>query len=303
LIFATPDIIFETFDWNLADYAAPRLDEAEFKLEETGKGFYIDIDGRRLKYSYAGNEPFLPHLADTDLWTATNLVYWLDRKLQQPDIPQPQMLEWLRRHIEYLTDTRKLTLSNLMIAKYALLNKLSEKITSARQQVKHRAFELFQNERRKTLDFKNGFSFTADMYEGQLFYQGNYQFAKHFLGNHKVPLMDGGEAGEEFQCAKALDAEPAVQFWLRNVSRHPASFRLPTSTDFFYPDFVALLKDGRLLVVEYKGAHLAETPDTKEKVNIGEIWAKISKGKALFLLATIRKGGKSLEEQIREKIS
>jgi type III restriction enzyme len=116
-------------------------------------------------------------------------------------------------------------------------------------------------------------------------------------------LIDGGEGGEEFQCAQALDAEPHVRFWLRNVARHAASFRLPTSTDFFYPDFIAMLNDGRTLVVEYKGAYLAETPDTKEKVNIADIWAKLSKGKALFLLASITRGGASLEQQIREKIA
>jgi hypothetical protein len=36
--------------------------------------------------------------------------------------------------------------------------------------------------------------------------------------------------------------------------------------------------------------------------NIGGIWAKLSKSKALFLIATIKKGGKSLEQQIAEKI-
>jgi hypothetical protein len=60
-------------------------------------------------------------------------------------------------------------------------------------------------------------------------------------------LNDGGEGGEEFQCAQAIDAESEVKFWLRNVARHHASFRLPTSTDNFYPDFVALLNDGRIV--------------------------------------------------------
>jgi type III restriction enzyme len=302
LLFATPEIIYEIFDWNIADYAAPRLDEAEFKIEETGKGFFIDIDGNRLKYSYAGNEPFLPHLSGIDVWTPANLIYWLDRKLQQSDIAQSQMLEWLRRNIEYLTDARKITLANLMIAKYALMNKLLAKISAARQKVKHKAFELFQNETRKTLDFKTPFTFSENMYEGQLYYQGSYQFTKHYLGNNKIPLMDGGEGGEEFQCAVAIDTEPAVRFWLRNVSRHPASFRLPTSTDFFYPDFIAQLTDGRILVVEYKGGDRATNDDSKEKANIGEIWARLSEGKALFLLATIKKGGKSLAEQIKERI-
>jgi type III restriction enzyme len=54
--------------------------------------------------------------------------------------------------------------------------------------------------------------------------------------------------------------------------------------------------------VEYKGAHLAESPDAKEKTNIGAIWARLSDGKALFLLATMKKGGKSLAEQIRNVI-
>ncbi|MDR1350766.1 MAG: DEAD/DEAH box helicase family protein [Zoogloeaceae bacterium] len=303
LLFATPEIIFETFDWNITEYAPPRLDEAEFKIEESGKGFYIDIDGDRLKYAYAGNQPFLSHLSDTDIWTPANLVYWLDRKLRQQDIPQPQMLEWLRRNIEYLTDTRKITLANLVIAKYALLNKLLAKITAARQRVKNKAFELFERETRKELDFENGFSFTEKMYDGELCYQGSYKFAKHFLGNNKVPIMDGGETGEEFQCAKAMDAEPQIRFWLRNVARHPASFKLPTSSDFFYPDFAAMLNDGRILVVEYKGAHLAETPDTKEKVLIGELWEKHAKGKGLFLLAVKNKNGKTVAEQIKEKIS
>ncbi|MDR1149065.1 MAG: DEAD/DEAH box helicase family protein [Spirochaetaceae bacterium] len=301
-LFATPEIIYENFDWNIIDYAASELSETEFSIGETGKGFYIDIDGSRLKYSYAGNEPFLPHLADTDVWTPANLVYWLDRKLQQPDISQLQMVEWLRRNIEYLTETRKITLANLMIAKYALLNKLLAKIIAARQQVKNKAFELFQSETHKTLDFKIGFLFTEKVYDGELYYQGSYKFTKHFLGSNKIPLIDGGETGEEFQCAKAIDAEPQVKFWLRNVARHPASFKLPTSSDFFYPDFVAMLNDNRMLVVEYKGAHLAETPDTREKVNIGEICTKISKGKVLFLLATLKKGGQTLEEQIKEKI-
>ena len=59
-------------------------------------------------------------------------------------------------------------------------------------------------------------------------------------------------------------------------------FWLPTSIDKFYPDFVVQLKDSRILVVEYKGSHIADTPDTKEKDIIGQIWAERSKGRCLF---------------------
>ena len=91
---------------------------------------------------------------------------------------------------------------------------------------------------------------------GRRGYRGRLKFRKHFLGTENVPAFDGSQDGEEVQCAAALDSLSEVKFWLRNVARHPNSFWLPTSTDKFYPDFVALLNDGRLLVAEYKGAHL-----------------------------------------------
>jgi type III restriction enzyme len=298
-LFADPDAIFETFDWNIGEYAEPRLTEKEFNISESGKGFVLDIDGNRLQYTAAEKDRFLPGLSDVEIWTPASLCYWLDKRLKQEDIPQSQMLEWLRRTVEYLTDARKLPLASLMPAKYALLNKLLSKIAAARQQAKNTSFSLFEREARKTLDFKTGFSFSAGMYDHLPMYRGAYKFKKHYLGNAKIP---DDFNNEELECAKAIDEEPEVEFWLRNVDRQPLSFRLPTSTDWFYPDFLARLCDGRMLVVEYKGENLVSNDDTKEKANIGEIWAKLAKGKALFMLATIRKGGKSLAEQIREKI-
>ena len=87
------------------------------------------------------------------------------------------------------------------------------------------------------------------------------------------------------RCAQVIDSLATVKYWIRNVVRHPNSFWLPTATDKFYPDFVALLNDGRLLVVEYKGAHIAETSDTNEKRTIGALWERSSDGKGLFIIA------------------
>ena len=121
-------------------------------------------------------------------------------------------------------------------------------------------------------------------------------------GNNNIPSIDGGEKGEEFQCARAIDAEPQVKFWLRNIARHPASFKLPTATDNFYPDFIAKLEDDRILVVEYKGSHLVDSQDTKDKEAIGKVWEMQSNKKGLFLLAVKNRDGKTVEQQIKEKI-
>ncbi len=91
--------------------------------------------------------------------------------------------------------------------------------------------------------------------------------------------------GEEFECALFLDRMPSVEFWVRNIERQPEfSFWLPTSTDRFYPDFVAKLTDGRILVVEYKGADRWSNDDSREKRRLGELWAERSGGKCIFVM-------------------
>jgi len=77
---------------------------------------------------------------------------------------------------------------------------------------------------------------------------------------------------------------------------------LPTSTDRFYPDFVAALTDGRLLVAEYKGAHIANSADTAEKRNIGALWERKSSGKGLFLIVEKMVGENDMRKQLLEKI-
>jgi hypothetical protein len=106
---------------------------------------------------------------------------------------------------------------------------------------------------------------------------------------------------EEAECAKAIEMlGTRLKYWVRNLERDPRSFRFQTSTDFFYPDFVALLDDGRILVVEYKGAFL-RGQDTDEKDNLGLAWAKESKGKCLFLMAWKQdEQGRNVYQQLQD---
>lgn len=49
---------------------------------------------------------------------------------------------------------------------------------------------------------------------------------------------------------------------------------------------MALLTDGRVLAVEYKGGHLASDPGTLDKRKIGTLWAEASGGQCLFAMPT-----------------
>ncbi len=97
-------------------------------------------------------------------------------------------------------------------------------------------------------------------------------------------ITPGGALTEEFKCAQFLDQLPEVQFWIRNLARKTSSFRLQTSSDWFYPDFLCQLNDGRTVVVEYKGQHLYT--DAEEKRAVGAVWESRSGGRCRFVMPT-----------------
>jgi type III restriction enzyme len=70
----------------------------------------------------------------------------------------------------------------------------------------------------------------------------------------------------------------------KSQPRPISSFWLQTPSDRFYPDFVARLSDSRILVVEYKGADRWSNDDSKEKRNIGQLWAARSNGRCVFIM-------------------
>ena len=67
------------------------------------------------------------------------------------------------------------------------------------------------------------------------------------------------------------------------------------------PDFVALLNNNKILVIEYKGEHL-DNPDTKEKELIGKVWEE--KSSNIFLMAWKKDHkGRGIEAQIKDCLS
>jgi type III restriction enzyme len=125
---------------------------------------------------------------------------------------------------------------------------------------------------------ENGFSFSKSGYDPRTPYAGPWKPRKHFFAQ----VGDLKHGGEEWQCAVTIDSEPAVKHWVRNVDRTRWSYWLPTSSDRFYPDFIAELNDGRLLVAEYKGADRTDNTDSREKRNIGARLQEVSGGSVLF---------------------
>lgn len=303
LEFADTDVFMEVHDWSLLDHSS-KLGETEFAIRETSRSFEIDLDGNRITYQFADEAEQLALDVDVEGWTAEALTIWLDRQVRQPDIHQTELLRWLRDLVGHLINGRGMRIAALMRCKFILARKVREKIAAIRQRERDNVYQryLFSPEAKVDVSFDEAFSFKDRMYWDQRRYRGRWKPRKHFLGPDHVPAFDGAENGEEFQCAQAIDSLPGLKFWIRNVARHPNSFWLPTATDKFYPDFVAQLDDGRLLVVEYKGAHIADGPDTAEKRTVGQLWEKRTDGNGLFIVVEKTVDGRDMREQIVEKI-
>jgi len=301
LEFAEEELILELGGWTLNGCAA-ELSPDEFSIRETAERWEVDLNGEKVVYRHIDQNAQL-ELGFLRLdWTDLEFARWLDSdkggQCRQRDLLQPVTLEFCRKMVAYLIEQRGIAMNDLLRFKYQLAKAVQQKIGDYRRLAYARGYQEFLFAPSATVEtsFADGFSFDSRPYPAAWSYQGACQFNKHYFGM----VGELKSEGEEFDCAQMIDALPQVKYWIRNLSQRPqTSFWLPTSTDRFYPDFVAELHDGRIFVLEYKGAHLSDTADTKEKRNIGELWAAKSGGKGLFLMGEKKNAqGQGLMQQI-----
>jgi type III restriction enzyme len=288
---------FLPVEWELAK-CDPALSEEEFpSAHPTGIGIEIYLsDKEKLRQRFIGNLHAQLSLLDrTTGWTANELALWLDRNIPHRDVPQSQSSLFLRRMIDLLVEERSFTTDQLVHDRFRLREAAQAKIAYHRQTARGKGFQLcLSSEMRPQLEVspKYAFRFSLDQYPANWYYEGPYEWDKHYYR----PVGELKREGEEFECARFIDTHPKVKHWVRNLDRR--GFWFQTSTDKFYPDFVAELIDGRYLMVEYKGFDRYDTADSKEKRAVGELWQELSGGKGIFVMPT-----RGDFESIRQAIS
>jgi len=299
LILLDEELFLELGEWNLLS-VPPDLNASEFTPSSDATGFELDIQNHKVQVKTTGQFTLLegnPELA----WSELTLISWLDKQTAIPDIPQSVNLEFIRRVVEFLLKNRDFTMEKLTLFRYDLVISLKNRVQFLKKQTLNTGFQqaLFKQTDRIRVDFTNEFIFLPGHYPARNPYKGHYTFSKHFY-----PFPDDLYGQEEQFCALAIDTHPLTKYWVRNLVREGvASFSLPTSKGRFYPDFIALLTDGRYLVVEYKGEHLKTADDAKEKEMVGLLWEKQSQRKCLFLMAVDKdQFGRDVKKQIEEKV-
>ena len=222
-------------------------------------------------------------------WTIESLAAWLDQHIEHRDIPADESGAFLHNVIRGLMAKYDIAeVGELAMDRFRLRDQIATRIQQHRDSEQKAAFQQFLlPESALVVDAGRAINFKAITYEPSWVYEGAFQFKRHYFGPKPGELAEkrsDGKLTEEFQCAQFIDGLPEVEFWVRNLARKSSSFRLHTSKDWFYPDFLCKLGDGRVIAVEYKGKHL--WADAEDKRVIGAVWAGRSKGRCLFVMPT-----------------
>lgn len=300
------DTLAQLGDWSLLDTP---VQLANFAIHETVNSFEIDVNGEKVKFKHIDAQQLklnevTSHVSEQDL------VRWLDAQVRQPYLSQLQLQAYLVKMLTHLIHNQGLSLTALVRARFQLADAIKAEVERLRKQAMQKGFQgrLFEMTVPKLEDMAQySFTFDPGKYPARNIYQGSYEFAKHFYPViHDLREKTGaGRTAEEFRCAMAIDAHPKVKQWVRNIEKQPqCSFWFPTASDYFYPDFVAELTDGRVLVVEYKGEPYKTNDDSKEKIQVGHQWETSSDGRYLFLFAVETDDiGRDVFKQLSDKLA
>lgn len=263
-------------DWEIAQFD-PELTEDEFahdldamrratlsisQLETVECGLYERLDSQLALFGVEEG------------WDAAELVHWLDANIAFPYAERGQKVAWISAVMTWLTERRQppFKVAELAYRKYRLRGAIERKLAAGLRRAKQAVFEsLLGDEARFRTAADDPLVLRQGRYAYDTPYAGLVPLRRHFfpvIGNLK-------DRGEEFDCADYIANQmPGVAWWIRNVERKPTSFWLQTASDRFYPDFLVGLENGGIIAAEYKGSHLADSDDSREKKRIGELWER-----------------------------
>ncbi|MHB1291323.1 MAG: DEAD/DEAH box helicase [Sulfuricella sp.] len=289
------EAVLESVDLNLL--AQPVLLPG-FQVVESDNAFEIYVDPQsRVKMRSADVGQLSLDAVSVNI-TSDDLVRWLNREVRQLDIVQSHLLAYLTAVVNYLLNDQRVSLNMLARMRFVLARRIGAQIADMREATAKVQFQqlVLDGGWQIETDWSHAFNFTPGGYPAHAGsrYSGRWEFKKHYY----PVIADLKDKGEEFECARLIDRHPRVKHWVRNLDQAPFGFWLPTARGRTFPDFIAELVDGRLAVIEYKGAHLRNDPCEIEKRKVGELWAASSGGRCAFRFVYLDDGGLNMEAQL-----
>ena len=277
--------------WDLSRHNAKPFENDLSKIKTALEGYggltdAIDITDAG-KVSLAGKQDieFMRNLQRSleltykpEHWDNAKLAVWLCKNLHDEMITnvskQAFVMGWLHSLLE------KFTLAQINQQKFLIRDLLERHINTLRNEVISGAYQvtLFESESPSVDD--NYFFEFPQFYSPTKYYDGHYSFKHHYYGQ-----IGDFDSKEEFECACYLDqlaAKKKIQFWVRNLVNNTGAFFLQKANGRFYPDFICVLPNESILIVEYKGEY--GWKNAEDDRDIGQLWTTLSNGKCEFIM-------------------
>lgn len=256
---------------------------ADFELAKQDPDFdfqvHYDNDGRAIfdikegdKWTRGAQMALKLSYADKSL-TKQELVQWLDKKLRYTLLEKSDKVKFLEKALGH--QLKKHSLSELSINRFVLAERLAEHIDATLEAFAKKRFDAkLTSGDISTKQFeKFPDAIALKRPEPKTFNKGYYD---------KIDKLNGEE--REFVDRLDLDTLPNIKFWVRNREKADPFYIQGWRKGKFYPDFVAVTKKGLVVALEWKGADRVSNDDTTYKIEIGELWEKLGRGKTRFFL-------------------
>lgn len=201
------------------------------------------------------------------------LAQWLDRKLRYILLGKADKMKFIEKAVDY--QLKQKSLVELSVNRYILLDRLGEAINSVLEKYAKNRFDQFVVKKKIiTKSFENFPTTILLKQEIPQEFNKNYYERIDKLNKEELTFVERLD----------LDTLPNIEFWVRNREKQDPFYIQGWRKNKFFPDFVAFTEKGNIIALEWKGEDRVSNEDTKYKVSIGEIWAKLGKGKLHFLL-------------------
>lgn len=248
--------------------------EPEFEFQ-----VHYDNDGRAIidikeddEWTRGAQKSLKLSYSDKSL-TKNELVQWLDKKMRFTLLEKSDKVRFLEKAIEYQLKTH--TLTELSVNRHVLADRMAGHIDTVLEAHAKARFDAAMRAKKITAKPFDAFPDTIALKQAvpQEFNRNYYE---------KIDKLNSEELG--FIQRLDLDTLPNIKYWVRNREKVDPFYIQGWRKGKFYPDFVAVTKKGAVVALEWKGGDRVSNEDTAYKVEIGEIWQKLGKGKLRFFL-------------------
>ena len=255
----------------------------DFKLAEEDYKFdfkiHYDNDGRAIidikeddKWIRGAQQTLNLTYKDKN-FSKAELIQWLDKKLRFSLLDKEDKVKFIEKALDYQLKDK--SLSELSVNRYLLAEKLSEFINGVLEGYAKKRFDKFAKSNSITVKATEKFPDSILLKQ-----EISQEFNKNYYG--KIDKLNK----EELNLVERLDLNtlPNIKYWARNREKLDPFYIQGWKKNKFYPDFVAVTKSGNIIALEWKGEDRVSNEDTEYKTEIGEMWAKLGRGKLHFFL-------------------